>query len=224
MNSPRNHLLKAATAGMLGGIAGVFAMTMLQVLFDRIHGSAGSRPVRELSQRGGRHDIARLKTRARWSGLRQRDATVLAAERVARLLGGGDLNRHQRHGSGVIVHYVFGALVGAAYGSVAQNFRGTRVLMGLALGGGVWLFAEELALPALRLSDSPQKYPLIDHANALSAHIVYGIVTEVTRARIWQWASDTKPVLATSGKDGSIPPPEGRWSETPLRTSLSRQA
>jgi hypothetical protein len=80
--SPRQNPGSGALAGAIGGIAGVFAMTALQILFDHLHGSPTPRPVHELSKRGGRHDIARLKARARKWHLPQRDATIRTAERV----------------------------------------------------------------------------------------------------------------------------------------------
>lgn len=62
---------KGVLAGTVGGVAGVFAMTALQLLVDHLRG-APARAVRELSQRGGRPTL-------RWH-LPQKDATVRAAE------------------------------------------------------------------------------------------------------------------------------------------------
>ena len=39
----------------------------------------------------------------------------------------------------------------------------------------------EVALPLTELSDEAAKYPLRDHLNALSAHLVFGSTTELTR-------------------------------------------
>jgi putative membrane protein len=164
----------------------VFAMTALQLLFDHLHSSPVPRRVRELSQRGGRHDIAQLKVRARRPHLPQKDATVRAAERFSYWVRGTGIKPHQRHLAGVAVHYGFGAMVGGAYGLSAERYPFMAIASGLPFGAGVWLLAEEVALPATRLSDMPGKYPLRDHLNALASHLVYGMTTEFVRKRVLQ--------------------------------------
>jgi uncharacterized membrane protein YagU involved in acid resistance len=168
-------------AGALGGIAGVFAMNALQLLFDTLHGSIPPRAVRELSQRGGRHDIARLKVKARRSHLPQRDATVRAAERLAQLTSRKNLTPHERHIAGVTVHHAFGVFVGAAYGWAVELEPRIAAGNGLPFGVAVWLIAEEIALPLASLTDTPDKYPLMDHLNALAAHLVFGWNMETVR-------------------------------------------
>ena len=134
---PNNGL--GALTGAIGGIAGVLAMTALQLLFDLLRSSKAPRPVRELSERGGGHDIARLKVRARRSHLPQRDATVRAAEGVASLVRARGMKPRHRHVAGVAVHYAFGAIVGAAYGWAVQNNRAICAGFGLPFGAAVWL-------------------------------------------------------------------------------------
>jgi hypothetical protein len=182
----RQNLWTGALAGALGGIAGVFAMTAQQLLFDHLRGSPVPRPVRELSQRGGRHDIARLKARARRWHLPQKDATIRAAERVSYLVRDKGIKTRQRHIAGVAVHYAFGAIAGAAYGFTAEKYPSTGVAFGLPFGAAVWLLAEELALPVTGLSDTPDKYRLRDHFNALAAHLIFGSTTEIVR----RWARE----------------------------------
>jgi hypothetical protein len=181
VTSPEHKPWIGGLAGAVGGIAGVFAMTALQLLFDHLHGSPPPRPVRELSQRGGRHDIARLKMRARKWRLPQKDATVRTAERLSYLLRARPIAPHQRHIAGVAVHYAFGALTGGVYGFIGERYPVIGTVSGLPFGAAVWLFAEELALPITVLSDTPDKYPLRDHLNALAAHLVFGSTTEITR-------------------------------------------
>jgi hypothetical protein len=168
---------KGAVAGALGGVVGVLAMSTMEMLLDYLHERKPSRPVRELSLRGGRHDIAGLKDRGRKSRLPQKDATVKAAERLARLTGAGRIKRERRHMAGLAVHYAFGACVGAAYGLAIGKRTGT--MSGLVFGGAVWLFAEELALPLTGLTERPGKYRVTDHLNALAAHLVFGSTTEL---------------------------------------------
>lgn len=168
----------------MGGVTGVLAMTALQLLFDHLRGTDTPRVVHELSQRGGRHDIARLKVRARRWHQPQKDATVRAAEAIHTLVGSRRMSGRQRHLAGVTVHYAFGALVGAAYGWAVEFEPRIAARSGLPFGVAVWLFAEELALPVAGLTDTPDKYPVRDHLNALVAHLVFGSTTETVRRSI----------------------------------------
>jgi hypothetical protein len=183
MGFSKPGLIKATTAGMVGGVVGVFAMTALQLLTDALSGSAQLQAVRELSQRGGRHDIASLKKRARRSG-QQRDATVLAAEWVTQLAWERSLDTQRQHAGGMAVHYAFGAAVGGAYGCATEAFPVTPTRGGVSLGIAVWLFGEELALPVLRLTGPPSSYAVRDHVNALASHVLFGITTAAVTARI----------------------------------------
>jgi hypothetical protein len=180
-------MLKGATAGMFGGVAGVLGMTAFQLLIDVLTGSAQSQAVRELSQRGGRHDIASLKSRARRSGRRQRDATVLAAGWLTQLALGRPLERQHRHAAGMAVHYAFGAAVGGAYGCVKEAFPVAPPSGGVSLGIAVWLVGEELTLPALGLTRPPSYYALPDHVNAFASHLLFGVTTDLVTARVRSW-------------------------------------
>ena len=67
-----------------------------------------------------------------------------------------------------------------------------------------WLFPEELALPATRLSNTPDKYPLRDHFNALAARLVFGLTTELTR-------KSTRELLETELGKIDLPTFRQRW-------------
>ena len=169
---------KGAVAGALGGVVGVLAMSTMEMLLDYLHERKPPPPVRELSLRGGRHDIAGLKSRARRLGLRQKDATVKAAERLGEVSGAGRPKPGRRHMAGLAVHYTFGACAGAAYGLAVESWLPAGTMSGLFFGGSVWLFAEELALPLTGLTDRPGKYRVADHLNALAAHLLFGSTTD----------------------------------------------
>ncbi len=79
-----------------------------------------------------------------------------------------------------MVHYLFGAAVGAAYGAAAEKLPVNKVA-GVPFGAAVWATADELALPAAGLAGSFQEYPASVHFKALATHIVYGITTEMVR-------------------------------------------
>jgi uncharacterized membrane protein YagU involved in acid resistance len=79
-----------------------------------------------------------------------------------------------------IVHFTFGAAVGAAYGLYVQRC-GNGYTSGLALGTALWLTADEIAMPLLGLGRSTLRRPLEMHLQSLAAHFVYGVVTERVR-------------------------------------------
>src|SRR5690606_35451948 len=74
--------------------------------------------------------------------------------------------------AGHLVHYGTGAVFGALYALCAP--RHTRLWEGLLFGTAVWMFNDNLLVPAMRIADWPRRYPLGAHVKALVAHLVYG--------------------------------------------------
>jgi uncharacterized membrane protein YagU involved in acid resistance len=48
-------------------------------------------------------------------------------------------------------------------------------------GTGLFVAADEVAVPALGLSKSPREYPLSTHLYGLASHLVYGFTAEYVR-------------------------------------------
>lgn len=105
------------------------------------------------------------------------NATTRVAGAVARA-GGKDLSPGQKKTGGAIVHYAFGTLVGAVYGMAAElGFRRIQrntLLSGVGFGAALFAGADEIAVPALRLSQPPSKVPVVDHLYGFASHLVYG--------------------------------------------------
>jgi uncharacterized membrane protein YagU involved in acid resistance len=80
-----------------------------------------------------------------------------------------------------MVHYSFGAVMGALYGGLAEAVPRAGTLGGAAFGTAVWIGADELAIPMLGLSHRRTEYPLETHVQALAAHLVFGIATDLIR-------------------------------------------
>ena len=51
-------------------------------------------------------------------------------------------------------------------------------------GTAVWLGADEVAVPAFRLSKPPTEYPVSVHAYAFMSHLVYGVTTDLVRRAV----------------------------------------
>jgi uncharacterized membrane protein YagU involved in acid resistance len=101
------------------------------------------------------------------------ETEVVARRFVERMMQRGPLEH--KAAAGQVVHYAFGSLWGALYGLAAPSLRPLTTLPGgLAFGSLVWLISDGLIVPAFRLADWPQRYPVKNHAYAIAAHLVYG--------------------------------------------------
>jgi putative membrane protein len=159
-------LSKGFLSGMMAGLAAAWAMnafwTLESKLQQRVHDSE--------------HQGAQDK------GKREEDnPTVKVAEAIARPLLGRALSRGEKKAGGSLVHYAFGALVGGIYGLLAEANETARSGFGTGYGAAVWLGADEVMVPALKLSPPPQESPLSQHLSGLGAHLVYGATAEAVR-------------------------------------------
>lgn len=111
-------------------------------------------------------------------------ATVKAADKASELITGEDVPKPWREDAGQVVHYVTGALLGAAYGVVAEYRPAATKGFGSAYGVVTSLLLDETAVPAAGLSKGPTETPLGVHLYGLAGHLVYGTVLESVRALI----------------------------------------
>ncbi len=110
------------------------------------------------------------------------DATVKTARALAEPILHRELTKAEAQEAGPIVHYAFGAAVGAVYGGVAAKAPMVKTGAGAAWGTAVWLTADETIVPALGLSGPrPEKNAVAAKAKTLGAHLVYGSTTHYVR-------------------------------------------
>jgi putative membrane protein len=163
MGTKRGRILRGLAAGAVGGLAASWVMNQFQegVAF------AG----REF------FDDAPPKQKGD-------DATVKTAGAISKAVRGRKVSRREKKSAASAVHYGFGALCGAVYGVMAETVPASKLGFGTAYGSAVWLLADEIAVPALGLSQPISKTPAGAHAKALASHWVYGLTTELTRRAI----------------------------------------
>jgi Protein of unknown function (DUF1440) len=161
----------SVVAGGVAGLAGTWAMSEAQRLWTLV--VDGETP----ESAGGRHDARDWQERSE-----HQNSNELAAQAIARPILGRGLTREELRYAAPLMHYLFGAAMGAVYGAYAER-RGVRA-SGAGFGATVWLGADEIAMPLLGLSDSTTRRPLEMHLQSLVAHLVYGAVTEVTRRSV----------------------------------------
>ncbi len=158
-------LWKGAVAGLAGGLAASFVMNQFQ--------AALSAAKRAVSDEDGSDDDSGGEP-----------ATVEAASAVSEGVFGHELTKREKKAAGPAVHYALGGSAGAAYGAAAELLPEVAVGAGLPFGMAFWLLADEAAVPALGLSKPPAEHPLSVHAEALAAHLVYGLTTELVRRSV----------------------------------------
>jgi len=162
---------KGVVAGMAAGFVGALAMNGFQKAWSKVTEASQHEREGENPQRSG------------GSGEQPKsdDATMKAANRIAKAVLNRELSHEEKEKAGPIVHYSFGALTGALYGGLAEVLPLTTVGQGTAFSSALWLFGDEIAVPALGLSGSPLKAPISSHAYAWASHLVYGFTTEWAR-------------------------------------------
>jgi len=146
--------LKGVAAGALGGLMGAALMGPVHMM--------GAKALRQRPPRG-------------------EDATEKVAKVIATSVTGRRLKRSQRKRGGQIVHFAFGASVGALYGLLATIFPIVTTGAGAAFGAGVYLGAHAIVTPALGLAPSPAKNGFAQESVEFASHLVYGLVADGTR-------------------------------------------
>jgi putative membrane protein len=146
--------VRGAAAGLLGGLLAAGAMSLMHtVLADGDREGGQSKPD---------------------------DATVKVAAAATSLVG-HRLREAEKAPAGSVVHYAFGAVVGAVYGAAAEIIPMVSRAFGLPFGAAVWLGAHVVTLPALGLAESPVRQPAAKEAEEFGLHLVYGTITELAR-------------------------------------------
>jgi putative membrane protein len=167
--------LAAAAVGAVAGILGAWMMVRFQHL---IGGSSDE----EEAQQQRRRDAA---TPNEIDGtVPDEPATVKAATRASEALTGRPLDEREKEIGGSLMHYGFGAAVGALYGVASEMRPDTTALAGLPFGAAVWLAADELGVPLAGLAGKPTDYPLSRHLSALGSHLVFGLTLEGVRRSV----------------------------------------
>lgn len=157
----RRNLWKGLAAGALGGFAGAFAMSKFHSLLP------DTEPTPEENSE---------------------DSTVLAAGGISRSLFDYQLTKEQKKIAGPVVHYAFGASMGAVYGTLVEEQPCLQAGWGISFGIVLWLGAHVIAVPALGLSKPIVRSTLPAEGAEFGGHVVYGAVGEVVRRVVRAYA------------------------------------
>jgi hypothetical protein len=157
-------VMKGLIAGVAGGLLASFLMEQFQSAW-----SAAAEAIAPSPRRAGR---------------KSDPANVKAANLLAEKVTGRKLPPNYKPLGGEAVHYGMGASSAAVYGVLAEVAPVVTIGNGAAFGTGVWLLADELAVPAAGLSKPAREIPITTHIYALASHLVYGWITETVRQAI----------------------------------------
>ncbi len=157
-------LIKGLLAGLAGGLLASFLMEQFQSAW-----SGAAEALQSGKKRGGRKPDS---------------ATVRAANVVFEKVAGRKVPREYKPLAGEAVHYGMGATSAAVYGALAEVAPLVTLGDGTGFGTGVWLLADEVAVPAAGLSKPPKEIPVSTHIYALASHLVYGWITETVRRAV----------------------------------------
>jgi hypothetical protein len=148
--------------GIMGGVLGAAAMNVVGGLARRF----GGRKVQS-AESGLGHQFS-------LGNLSQSPSSLVAANLLQ--LSGAKLTPEYVRFTASMIHYGFGALAGAAYAGVANEFPIIRAGNGAVYGLGIWFIAAEIGLPLARLSRPPWRSALWPQVVGAACHTAYGLV------------------------------------------------
>jgi putative membrane protein len=173
---------KGVVAGALGGLAGAWLMNQYWIGVGKAEQELNARF--SSNGHGPRQEAQTQEMKAGDSvdyddsG----DATQRAANKLFKAVFGRPLTADEKRIGGPIVHYGFGAVMGAVYGGAAETVPQVRSGFGAGFATALFVGMDELAVPALGFGRWPRSAAeLPKHAEAWGAHLVYGATTELVR-------------------------------------------
>jgi len=171
------YFFRGIAAGALAGLAAAWAMNQFHELkpVQSPQGARRSGGEPSPSSGGGEHEQRDDDDN------QEENATVKTAQRVSQKVLRHDLTDVEKKVAGPAVHYGYGSLVGGLYGGLAELLPVVSVGMGMPFGFALWLLGDEIAVPALGLGKPVTETEPEVHADALSAHFMYGATMDLLR-------------------------------------------
>ena len=179
----KDGIARSLARGTLASIAGLVAMDLyfraMKSLKERREqgeeGRGSGRGRVSSASRGEEHALDDISLVGQQS--KEGEPATVAVGRIAyEKVTGREPDREQGARLGKAVHWGYGLAVGSLYGLLEPRFD-RDLSAGLGYGVALWLLGDELAVPALGLAKGPTAHPPTVHAQALGAHLVYGLAT-----------------------------------------------
>ncbi len=176
----KTHPVRGALAGAAGGLVASFVMNEFQAGVSK-----GTKAVKEATaspeEQKKMKEQQQEQERQQQKGTEPDDTTQKTADAIAEATTGQHLSKEQKKTYGPVVHYGFGATMGAIYGLLAEYSETARSGFGTLFGTVLFLGADETAVPLLGLSASPTEQPITAQIQPWLSHLVYGATAELVR-------------------------------------------
>jgi putative membrane protein len=175
---PQRRLARALTIGAVSGLAATLVMDQFFKL-----ASSSKRAIEKqekLAEGESPWTIAHEQVEEQQESEQQEDSTEVLARKVSEAAG-HHLSPEQKKIAGRAVHFSFGTLMGIVYSTAAEYYPETKLAGGLAYGTLLFLTADEIAVPAFRLSPPPTQTTAANHLQHWVGHLVYGGTLELCR-------------------------------------------
>jgi putative membrane protein len=172
----RDSIAKGVLIGAAAGLFAGWAMVQFQKLW------AFSQE--ELSGRQTESETPKHRQAAQQEQRQQEDsddATQKLANKISQATLDRDLTQREKDVAGPAIHYGFAALAGAIYGGLAEVTDVTTSGFGALFGTLLFLGADEVVVPALKLSPPPGKVSADKHLYGWVSHLVYAASLEGAR-------------------------------------------
>jgi putative membrane protein len=167
-NDAPHELWKGVVAGTLGGLVASWTMNQVFTVWSKINERKPQNDKPEPEQSSKR-------------GTASDPATLKLAKRLSREYLHREISDENIQSAEAAVHYAFGAAMGAVYGGLSEYVPQTKAGFGSAYATVLFVGADEIAVPLAGLSGKPDEVPISSHVLGFTAHMVYGLTTELVR-------------------------------------------
>ncbi len=178
MTKKKPSVVRGLVVGAVAGLTATLIMDQFQKLSSM--GQKSIEKHNKLSQGESPWQVAHEQA---WQQQREQStegSTEIVARNIAEAAG-KQIPEESRKQAGQAVHYTFGTLMGVAYALTSEFLPEVASGGGTAFGTLLFLGADEIAVPALRLSPPPTSTAATDHLQHWAAHVVYGGALELVR-------------------------------------------
>jgi putative membrane protein len=158
-----HELWKGVLAGLIGGLAASWTMNQVFTIWSKIN--EHQQQPEQSAKKGEQSDPATLKL----------------ARRLSREFLHREISDENVQAAEAITHYGFGTVMGGVYGGLSEYIPQARAGFGSAYATMLFVGADEIAVPLAGLSAKANEVPLSSHVLGFTAHMVYGLTTELVR-------------------------------------------
>ncbi|MGA8938914.1 MAG: DUF1440 domain-containing protein [Acidobacteriaceae bacterium] len=104
------------------------------------------------------------------------------AEVLAEKVAGHSMDPGTKTAAGRMIHWGFGAAVGAAYGALAEYYPAATAKEGATFGLALMTLTEQTALPAIGVAEALEEQTARERTSEATSYLAYGLVAERVRS------------------------------------------